>query len=346
MDSIAWAKYPQSAANPLARDLLNLEASLGRAANTVDAYARGREDFFRYCLRAGVKPDCATSEHVALWVREMATRRAQQGSRRDSPPGQGLANATLQQRLTAVRLFFDFLIERGVRRDNPVGRGRYTPGKVVAGRRERGLVPRHRKLPWIPNDEDWGALLRAISLESLRNRTMFALSYDAALRREELCSLEIDDLDFANHLLTVRAETTKSRQTRVVPCSSTSAALLGTYLQWRRTIRSTRGPIFLSESTRNLGQPLSYWSWSKVAERVAATSGVTRFTTHTLRHLRLTDLARSGWDIHEIATFAGHRSVEATKDYIHLSARDLRDRLQSGMAHVHTWRIESLREHQ
>jgi hypothetical protein len=42
----------------------------------------------------------------------------------------GLSNATLQQRLTAVRLFFDFLIEEGQRADHPVGRGRYTPGKA------------------------------------------------------------------------------------------------------------------------------------------------------------------------------------------------------------------------
>jgi site-specific recombinase XerD len=38
------------------------------------------------------------------------------------------ANATLQQRLVAVRLFYDYLVEEGVRESNPVGRGRYTAG--------------------------------------------------------------------------------------------------------------------------------------------------------------------------------------------------------------------------
>ena len=42
--------------------------------------------------------------------------------------GPRLANATVQQRLTAVRLFYDHLIEEGVRDNNPVGRGRYAPG--------------------------------------------------------------------------------------------------------------------------------------------------------------------------------------------------------------------------
>jgi len=67
--------------------------------------------------------------------------------------GAGLANATLQQRLTAVRLFYDYLIEEGMRTDNPVGRGRYTPGKGFGGARDRGLIPRYRKLPWIPSDK-------------------------------------------------------------------------------------------------------------------------------------------------------------------------------------------------
>ena len=45
--------------------------------------------------------------------------------------GAGLANATIQQRLVPVRLFYDFLMEEGLRESNPVGRGRYTP---AAGR--------------------------------------------------------------------------------------------------------------------------------------------------------------------------------------------------------------------
>jgi site-specific recombinase XerD len=342
-DGIAWDRYPRTAGHAAARDLLLLEHALGRAPNTLDAYARSREDFFALCAELGIAPESATREHLALWVRDLSSRPSRHGQDRD--PGRGLSNATLQLRLTAVRLFFDFLLERGIRQDNPVGRGRFTPGKAFAARSSRGLVPRHRKLPWIPNDLEWAALLRAIELEPLRNRVMFALSYDAALRREELCSLEISDLDFAHRLLTVRAETTKSRATRVVPFSAASGTLLGAYLHWRRSVTTARGPMFISESKRNFGQPISIWTWSKVAERVAAASGVARFSTHTFRHLCLTDLARAGWDIHEIATFAGHRTIESTRHYVHLSGRDLAEKLESGMAQVHAWRIGCLEDH-
>jgi len=45
----------------------------------------------------------------------------------------GLSNATLQQRLVSVRLFYEFLVEEGVRASKPVGRGAYTPGLLATG---------------------------------------------------------------------------------------------------------------------------------------------------------------------------------------------------------------------
>jgi integrase/recombinase XerD len=68
----------------------------------------------------------------------------------------GLANATLQLRVTVVRLFNDFVVEERVRDRNPVGRG-YRTADGRGGR--RGLVPRFEPLPWIPTDAQWRAVL-------------------------------------------------------------------------------------------------------------------------------------------------------------------------------------------
>ncbi|WP_313906051.1 tyrosine-type recombinase/integrase [Streptomyces malaysiensis] len=103
-----------------------------------------------------------------------------------------------------------------------------------------------------------------------------------------------------------------------------------------------RGPLFLSESRRNHAQPLSLWTWSKVVRRIALEAGVERFSTHTTRHLCLTDLARMGWEVHAIATFADHRHTDSTLQYIHLSGRDLADKLSRSMEHIHAWRIQTL----
>jgi integrase len=102
------------------------------------------------------------------------------------------------------------------------------------------------------------------------------------------------------------------------------------------------GALFLSESRRNRAEPLSLWTWSKVVRRVALTAGVPQFSTHTMRHLCLTDLARMGWELHAIAAVAGHRSTDATLTYIHLSGRDLAGKLSRGMEQIQGWRVDLL----
>ncbi len=322
---------------------LEVEANLGLAPRTLEAYARGVADYFGVCTREAIDPLTAERPEIARYVRDLTQRPSQRGANvvaLDS--GVGLANATLQQRLVAVRLFYDHLVENGQRVSNPVGRGRYTPGKGFGGQRDRGLIPRFTKLPWIPSDEQWQQILVAASTEPLRNRLMLALAYDAGLRREELCLLRTDDVDPAYRMVRIRAETTKGRRERVVPYSAATGQLLRAYVTERRSLNSAAGALFLSASRRNRARPITLWTWSKVVQGIARRAAVRQFSTHTLRHLCLTDLARAGWELHLIATFAGHRSTQTTLQYIHLSGRELALKLERSMAEVHAQRVAQL----
>jgi site-specific recombinase XerD len=337
------ARWPALAAEPQGAAWLTDQIQLGLAPNTVLAYARALNEYLDHCHREGLDPLVATRADVAGYVRELAPRPNRRGSNITAiDSGVGLANATLRQRLVAVRQFYDFLIDDGVRQTNPVGRGRYTPGKAFGGTQPRALVPRFTKLPWIPSQEQWVAILGVAKEEPLRNRLMLAFAYDAALRREELCSLHTEDIDPSHRMLRIRAETTKTRRERVVPYAASTGMLLQQYLAWRRHLSIARGPLFLSESRRNRAQPISLWTWSKVVQHIAQRADVLRFTTHTLRHLCLTDLARCGWELHMLAGFAGHRSTASTLQYIHLSGRDLSAKLAAGMAERHAQRVTSL----
>jgi site-specific recombinase XerD/transposase len=343
MDAALSGKWPVLGRHERAAEWLGIWADLGRAPRTIDAYARGLAEYLESCERSGCGPLTATRADVAGFVRELRTRPSRSGGNviaLDS--GAGLSNATLQQRLVPVRLFYDYLVEEGVRDSNPVGRGAYTPGRRFGGAGPRPLVPRMEKLPWIPGDAEWLQVLDVFRGEPARNRLMLALAYDAALRRAELCSLRTDDLDPAHRTIRVRAETTKTRRERVVPYSAPTGQLLAAYLRHRNTVSRERGPLFLSESRRNRAEPLSLWSWSKIVRRVALEAGVPRFSAHTTRHLCLTDLARMGWEVHAIATFAGHRSTDSTLRYIHLSGRELAEKLNASMTHIHAWRVQVL----
>jgi len=312
------------AACPPAVSWLTIQSNLGLAAGTVTVYARCLDGYLAACARAGIDPLKANQADVARWIHQL----------------QGLSNATLQLRLVAVRLFYDYLVEEGIRAQNPVGRGRRRA--TDDGPPERGLLPKLHKQPWIPSDEDWLAVLAAAKTEPIRNRLMIGFAYDAGLRREELCALRTDDVDPAHRMLRVRAETTKTGYGRSVPYSEITGALLQQYLGHRSTLSRARGPLFLSESTRNRATPITLWTWSKVVRGIALRAGVPNFSTHTFRHLCLTDLARAGWELHEVATFAGHRNPATTLLYIHLSGRDLAARLAAGMEQLHAWRLRQV----
>ncbi|MEO3795896.1 site-specific integrase [Nonomuraea sp. B10E15] len=244
----------------------------------------------------------------------------------------GLSNATIQQRVVAVRSFYEFLVEDGLRERNPVRRGH---SSRHGGRARQGLVRRVEQAPWIPSEAAWQSILVATTAQPLRNRLMVALAYDGALRREELIQLELGDFEPAYGLIRLRAQTTKSHRSRQVAFGTATARLFVAYLAERRGLFGKRdGRLLLSASRRNFGMPLGPSSWSKIVTAIGEQAGLRQLTTHTFRHLRLTDLARAEWTIDQIAQYAGHRDLATTMTYIHLSGRELASKLRRATASI------------
>jgi integrase/recombinase XerD len=216
MPDIRWGFYPLVAQHELARTWLTMQRNLQLAPTTIDAYGRNLNDYLMFCSKHDLLPETITREHLSLYVQDLATRANPRGSKILSiSSGHGLSRATMQQRLTVVRLYHDYLIEKQIRPDNPVGRGKYVVGKGVSTS-GRGLLASQHKLPWIPSDSEWLEVLRVLKGEKLRNQVMLLLAYDGALRREELVRLEIADFDFAYRQIRIRAEHAKNGSARVV----------------------------------------------------------------------------------------------------------------------------------
>jgi site-specific recombinase XerD len=322
MIEIPWSKFPLVDRHEHARRWLQFYANIGRAPNTIVAYGRAVDDHLDFLAEAGTDPLVAGLDVVAAWIGDMLSRPNPRGAvliHLDS--GAGLANATVQQRIVAVRSFYEFLVEDGLRERNPVRRGQ--SGR--RGKRPRqGLVRRVEQAPWIPTDAQWQQVLQAAAAEPARNRLMIALAYDGALRREELVLLEVGDFEPAYSLIRLRAVTTKSRRSREVSYGSATAQLFMQYLAVRRQmVGRAGGRLLLSTSRRNRSAPLGASSWSKIVTGLARRAGVHQLSTHTFRHLRLTDLARADWTLDQIAQYAGHQDLSTTLRYIHLSGREL-----------------------
>ncbi|EGD1407095.1 site-specific integrase [Salmonella enterica] len=303
----------------LVEQWLGLLTDLGRAEATIKAYRGALTHYLRYCEDSTLSPPNARFEDFSTYIRPQL-------------PGMAhpVSSSTLQLRISAIRLWYEFLSYQGHCETSPVPRA-MLPGPVFSG---RGLVPRMTKLPRIPDDQAWFILLKQAAASSLRDRLMLALAYYGALRRAEVTALRIDDIDPGHRLIRIRAEITKNHRELVVCYSPAVAPVLAAHLLQLRQQGFSGGALFRSVSDRNYGMPLSIWSWSKTVKNWAVHAELPDFSTHTFRHLRLTHLARAGWRLHEIAAYAGHRDPRTTQIYLHLSGTDLAVRMAGAIAEL------------
>jgi integrase/recombinase XerD len=331
-ETIRWDRYPHVAAEPHARAFIARLHQLSRQPKTIDAYARNLDTYLA-CF-AGAPADRwidADEGTILTYLDDLRSgRQARSDRSRRAPPenvvtlsGARTADATIAQHVVTLRQFYEYLIRSRIRGDgvNPLPRGSAT---------QRGPVRRQTRLPWIAPAEVWRRiLLHIITKETVRNRAMFLVAYDGALRREELVSVRVADYDWDRALLKIRAETSKSGRDRWVPLSPFSQRVLNHYLDRHRQalVRAygldERGPLFVSESTRNPGQPLAPGAFNDVIEAVRTALDLPQLHPHTLRHQRLTALKAAGVPLEDIALFAGHASTETTRLYLHLAPVEL-----------------------
>lgn len=124
---------------------LKILSDLGRASSTISAYRQALNHYLAHCYLHNIQPESVSFEHIATYIRPQL-------------PGMEhpVASATLQLRITAIRLWYDFLLYHHICETNPVPRAT-SSSPIFVG---RGLIPRLIKLPIIPNDIEWFHFLK------------------------------------------------------------------------------------------------------------------------------------------------------------------------------------------
>jgi len=189
---------------------------------------------------------------------------------------------------------------------------------VTLGRPEQlPYIPygkRPKTLPSVLSPEEVARLLQAATPG--RNRVLLQIAYGCGLRLGELLSLQVGDIDSARMVIHVRKG--KGAKDRLVPLSMRLLEELRAY--WR-----TCRPRTWLFPGKKPDQPLSRGNVQRNFRRLAARAGISKHCSmHTLRHSYATHLLEAGVDLLTLKALLGHRSLQTTAHYLHVSTQRLR----------------------
>ena len=170
---------------------------------------------------------------------------------------------------------------------------------------------RGRRLPVVMSREEVQRLLGAVRL--LHHRTALMLAYACGLRVGEVVALRVTDIDGDRKLL--RVEQGKGRRDRCMPLADRVLVRLREY--WGDS--KPAGLLFPSRLVP--GAPTSSTTLQRVVGLAAEAAGITKHVKfHTMRHCFATHLLECGVDLRTIQVLLGHRRLETTAIYTHLTA--------------------------
>lgn len=245
-------------------------------------------------------------ERSADAVRSLATASADDLSRLGAAWAE-LAPSTVARRSAALRRFFGFLVDDGLRGDDP-----------------SAALPRprfERPLPRILDEPEIARIFevaedQAASGEStaVRNLALIELLYGSGLRASELVSLPRGAVRPGQPFLMVRG---KGDKDRLVPISSRADRAVRSWLE-----HVPGGVLWLFPSGKS---HLSRVRLFQIVRQMAADAGISpeRVSPHVLRHAFATHLLSGGADLRVLQSLLGHADIATTQIYTHVDSARL-----------------------
>jgi integrase/recombinase XerD len=218
-----------------------------------------------------------------------------------------LAPATVARRSAALRRFFGFLVDDGLRKDDP------SPA-----------LPRprlERPLPRILDEAEIFRMFeaaedRASSGEgvAVRDLALLELLYGSGLRASELVSLPRGAIRSGQPFLMVRGKGSKER---LVPISSRADTAVQKWLE-----HVPGGTLWLFPSGKS---HISRVRLFQIVRSMAADAGISpeRVSPHVLRHAFATHLLSGGADLRVLQSLLGHADIATTQIYTHVDSARL-----------------------
>ena len=220
-----------------------------------------------------------------------------------------IAPATYNLRFVYLRAFWHWCIDEGIQPATPDPfRGlkrRHDAGKF------RNIDPeRVKELIALPDRKTW---------VGLRDYALILFTLDTATRPGEALQLTPADFELSSLVVTIPAHIAKTRKTRIIPFSPTTAAALRKFMLNRPPEWNDTSPVFASVT----GRRLTCDRWGDRLKKYRLRDGFT-FKPYDLRHAACTLHLRAGMNGETLQRLMGHSTPTMTQRYIHLTTDDLK----------------------
>ena len=287
--------------------LLNLQSS--KANNTIRAYKSDFNDFTLFCIQNGFKSLPSEPRIVSLYLTHLSTK--------------DVKMSTLKRRLVSIGVIHKL-------------KGHYLDTKhpsiienIMGIKRRKGSLQKGKKPILINNLKQIINVIDNLDKEEIkkyRDRSIILIGFSGGFRRNEIVSLDYDDLEFVNEGIKINIRRSKTDQfgegsIKALPYFENSQYCPVISLQkWIKISNINSGPLFRSFrkgsglSVKRLTDqtvPLLIKEYLKLAGIDSK-----NYSGHSLRSGFATSAAESGAEERTIMAMTGHKSPEMVRRYI------------------------------
>jgi site-specific recombinase XerD len=287
--------------------LLNLQSS--KANNTVRAYKSDFNDFELFCTQNGFKSLPSDPKVVSLYLTQLSTK--------------DIKISTLKRRLVSIGVIHKL-------------KGHYLDTKhpsivenIMGIKRRKGSAQIGKKPILINNLKTIINVIDNKNIEEikkLRDRSIILIGFSGGFRRNEIVSLDFDDLEFVSEGLKIRLRRSKTDQfgdgfIKGLPYFDNSEYCPVLSLKnWIKLSNIESGPLFrrFSKGSKLTKNRLTDQTVALLIKKYLKLAGIDNknYSGHSLRSGFATSAADSGAEERTIMAMTGHKSTEMVRRYI------------------------------
>jgi len=287
--------------------LINLRNS--KADNTIRAYKSDFNDFGLFCAQNGFKSLPSDPKIVSLYLTQLSTK--------------NVKISTIKRRLVSIGVIHKL-------------KGHYLDTKhplivenLMGIKRRKGSIQNGKKPLLINNlkkiinviDEQ-----KKEKIKILRDRTIILIGFSGGFRRNEIVSLDFDDLDFVEEGLKINIKRSKTDQfgagsTKGLPYFENSQYCpVVSIKKWIEISKINSGALFrrFTKGSNLSEKRLTDQTVALLIKEYLGLAGIdsTNYSGHSLRSGFATSAAEAGAEERTIMAMTGHKSTEMVRRYI------------------------------